>query len=178
MVTGECHWKMRKPSWNVVCLYSITCKDGDVAWCMVHNRIVTLKLLHQWTKRDTDCCPWCPRATGPSITILWNSSVGMLNQLLGPHHVMKKLLLIGCPILKIMSHQLAIYLCLPGVPSTKHGNTQYSEPHTRLQSGVHHLYQYMECHRIMSVVWNRSSVIGCTIHGMVDRRKVVLSDKL
>jgi hypothetical protein len=31
MVTGECHWKMGKPIWKVVCCYSIKSKDGDVA---------------------------------------------------------------------------------------------------------------------------------------------------
>jgi hypothetical protein len=108
---------MGKPSWKVIYIYSSRCKDGDVAWCMLHNRIVTLRLLHRWIERDIDCCPWCPRTTGtlkhmvldcPSITILWIFLVWMLNQLLGPHHVTKKLLLIGCPILNIISHQLAI----------------------------------------------------------------------
>jgi hypothetical protein len=31
MVTWKCHWKMGKPSWKVIYIYSSRCKDGDVA---------------------------------------------------------------------------------------------------------------------------------------------------
>jgi hypothetical protein len=76
---------------------------GNISWGILHNRIVTPKLLHQWSKRDTDYCPWFPGITGtiehmffdcPSVTAFWNRSAKLLHDLLGPHPLQKKLILI------------------------------------------------------------------------------------
>jgi hypothetical protein len=72
----------------------ILSKDGDIAWRILHNGIVIPKLLYQWSKRDTDYCPWCPGITGtidhmffdfPSVTAFWNHLARLIHELLGPH---------------------------------------------------------------------------------------------
>jgi hypothetical protein len=84
----------RKAPWEAVYLYPIDCKDGDVAWRMLHNRLVAQRLFHQWIKRVTDYCPRCHGTTGslehmffdcPMATILRNRLTGILRQLLGTH---------------------------------------------------------------------------------------------
>jgi hypothetical protein len=50
-------------NWKGLYHYPIISKDGDIAWRILHNRIVTPELL-QWGKRTTADCPWCPGIKG------------------------------------------------------------------------------------------------------------------
>jgi hypothetical protein len=50
----------KKPKWEAVYHHPTLIKDGDVAWWIPHNRIVTPQQVHKWNKRDTSDCSWCP----------------------------------------------------------------------------------------------------------------------
>jgi hypothetical protein len=79
------------PSFLSICLsvclgavdhHPLLSKDGeDIAARILHNRIVTPQQLHQWSKQDTDYCPWCPGTTG---TIDNMCSTAPQSQLLEP----------------------------------------------------------------------------------------------
>jgi hypothetical protein len=41
MVNRKCHCQLGKPKWESVYHHPILSKDGDVAWRILHNRIIT-----------------------------------------------------------------------------------------------------------------------------------------
>ena len=119
MVNGQCYWKMGKPNWKGLYHYPILSKDGDIAWRILHNSIVTPEKLHQWGRRTTPDCPWCTGIRGtldhmfldcPAVKNIWISATTILNKLLGPHPLQKKLILYGYPQLNDTPQQLANYL--------------------------------------------------------------------
>jgi exonuclease III len=118
-VKGECHWNLGKPNWKAVYHQPILSQDGDIAWRILHNRIVTPDLLHRWSKRQTDDCPWCPGDTGtfdhmffdcPSVQNIWARLAHILHRLLGPHPLHKRIIMFGYSNLENTPHQLANYL--------------------------------------------------------------------
>jgi hypothetical protein len=70
VVDWDCNWKIWKPEFGVVYHYPIESKNCDIAWRLrvlgLHCLIFTPRQIHQWNKRDTDYCPWCPGRTGTS----------------------------------------------------------------------------------------------------------------
>jgi hypothetical protein len=52
--TGNGQWRMPwalgKPKWEAVYHYPILSKDGNVAWRILHNRIIMPQQLHKWKK--------------------------------------------------------------------------------------------------------------------------------
>lgn len=65
--TCRCKWgmplAMSTPNCKAVYHYPIHTNHGDIASMTFHNRIVTPQQLHQWSKRQTVDCPWCPGVT-------------------------------------------------------------------------------------------------------------------
>jgi hypothetical protein len=58
-VEGKCCWGPEKPMWTLVYQYRTESNDGDIAWRIMHNIIVTPQRLHQWKRRKQEDCPWC-----------------------------------------------------------------------------------------------------------------------
>jgi hypothetical protein len=63
---------MGTPYWSAVYHHPILSKDGDIAWRILHNRIVTPQQVHQWSKQDIVDCPWCTGTTGTIDHIFLN----------------------------------------------------------------------------------------------------------
>jgi hypothetical protein len=63
-VKGECYWKLYKPIWTSLYQYPTDSKDGDIAWRLLHNTVVTPRNLYQWEKRKRKECPWCDGVSG------------------------------------------------------------------------------------------------------------------
>jgi hypothetical protein len=93
-------------------------KGGDIAWHIPQNWVVTLRLLHQWNKHDTDYRPWYQAtrvllnmfSNCPIAAILWNHLTGILNELPGIQDLTKELTVYGCRWLDTSEHHLANYL--------------------------------------------------------------------
>jgi exonuclease III len=118
-VTGESPWNLGKPNWEAVYQSPIQSKDGDITWKLLHNRIATPQMLYLWKKRGKPDCPWCPGTSGttqhmfiecPSAKQLWDYLNPILQALLGPHTLNKKLILYGYPTVQTIPQQLASYL--------------------------------------------------------------------
>jgi hypothetical protein len=196
MVNGECHWQLGKPKWEAVYHHPILSKDGDVAWRILHNRIVTPQQLHKWGKRDTSDCPWCPGTTGtidhmffecPTAIAFWGHLTKTLHDLLGPHPLQKRHILYGYPTLDTTPQQLANYLLVLAKTTIYKTylatNSTHQQPpdyqrmfRMRLQFRLH-----LEMHHS---IWQHNNEIftGYWLHrnilGKIQEGRIVLSDHI
>jgi hypothetical protein len=112
MVNGECHWQLGKPKWETVYHRSILSKDGDVAWRILHNRIITSQQVQKWGKRDTTDIMDHMFFKCPTATAFWVRLTKMLHGLLGPRPLQKRHILYGNTNLDTTPQQLANYLLI------------------------------------------------------------------